>query len=45
MEQFKGYVDPELAQFLNYDGEDFSDLIGDEWKEVELQENEEGVYV
>ncbi len=31
--------------FQDYDGEDFSDLIGDEWNEIELEENEDGVFM
>lgn len=29
-------IDPELSQFLEYDGEDLSGEIGDEYLEVEV---------
>lgn len=30
--------------FQDYDGKDYSDLIGDEWMEIELEKNDDGVY-
>lgn len=31
--------------FVDYDGEDLSHLIGDEWNEIELEQDEEGVFL
>ena len=45
MKQFEGYVEPELKQFLEYEGPDLSAEIGDEYKELELMQNSEGSYV
>lgn len=45
MKQFEGYVDPNLAQFLDYDGPNLSAEIGDEWKEIELKPNKKRVFV
>jgi hypothetical protein len=48
MEEFIGYVDPELALYLKYDGFDYSSFIGNEYAPVGiivLTPNEEGVYV
>ncbi|KFZ27708.1 MAG: hypothetical protein KQ78_00018 [Candidatus Izimaplasma bacterium HR2] len=45
MKQFEGYIDPNLAQFLVYDGPNLSTEIGDKWKEIELKSNKKGVIV
>lgn len=37
--------DPNLAQFLDYDGPNLSTEIGDEWKEIELKLNKKGIFV
>lgn len=45
MKQFVS-IDPELAQFLFYDGPNLSAEIGDEYKDVEIElvKGDDGVY-
>ena len=42
MKQFEGYVAPELKQFLEYDAEDLSTSIGDEYKDLEVEMVKDG---